>query len=183
MGQSLGIGGINTASMLVKILLAGYFLNMSTGAASAIASGIGRTEFERRLGVFLLIATPCLLVIFIKVFGFYGIPMATSLSLSLGSLYYMVTFCHALGKRVGQFWSLFLKPSLSIAAALVLMKSFQLLVFRTDELSRIEGVLSLGILFIVSCGSYIGALLVLRTFDDYDIVIAKALFGKLRAYN
>ncbi|MBI4811472.1 MAG: oligosaccharide flippase family protein, partial [Ignavibacteriales bacterium] len=49
MGKTLSQEGIDAASNVMKILVIGYFFNMTTGIASTIAAGINRTDIERNV--------------------------------------------------------------------------------------------------------------------------------------
>ena len=43
--------GYGKAALVIQILALGYFTNLVSGAASSIAVGIGKTEFEMRYGI------------------------------------------------------------------------------------------------------------------------------------
>jgi O-antigen/teichoic acid export membrane protein len=178
LGDTIDKHGIETITLLVRILLIGYFINISTGAASSIAAGIGKTNLERKMGIVLFIASPTLLLVLPKITGFYGIPTAITISLCIGSGYYMYLFCSSINRQVSHFWLLFVKPMSSLMIAIILEQVFHKTCFQVNVTSRVDGGVVLVALFSIYIISYSISLKYLGAFDEYDINLAKALINK-----
>ena len=178
MGDTIDKQGIETITWLIRILLIGYFINISTGTASSIAAGIGKTNLERKMGIVLFIAGPTLLLILPTILGFYGIPLATTVSLAIGSGYYMYLFCSSINRQVSHFWILFVKPISSLMIAILLEQVFHKACFQVNVTSRVDGGVILVALFSIYVISYSISLKYLGAFDEYDLNIVKSLVNK-----
>ncbi len=178
LGDTIDKQGIETITWLIRILLIGYFINISTGTASSIAAGIGKTNLERKMGIVLFIAGPTLLLILPTILGFYGIPLATTVSLAIGSGYYMYLFCSSINRQVSHFWILFVKPISSLMIAILLEQVFHKACFQVNVTSRVDGGVILVALFSIYVISYSISLKYLGAFDEYDLNIVKSLVNK-----
>jgi O-antigen/teichoic acid export membrane protein len=83
---------------IVVALAAGYFFNISTGVASALAAGMGRTDFEGKYGVFAAIVNLPLSIGLGLALGPIGIAIGTSLTLLLGGIYFLYQIHRFLGR-------------------------------------------------------------------------------------
>jgi O-antigen/teichoic acid export membrane protein len=103
--------GFESAAVVVQILVFGYLTNVNMGVASSIAIGSGKPEMQMEAGIVTALATVILNTAFAIEFGFLGIPVATSLSLVIGALYFYWRFSRfiEIGKA-GETLSLYLKP-------------------------------------------------------------------------
>jgi O-antigen/teichoic acid export membrane protein len=178
LGDTIDKHGIETITLIVRIVLVGYFINTSTGAASSIAAGIGKTHLERKMGIVLFILSPLFLFTFPMITGLYGIPAATALSLGVASGYYIYLFCSSINLQVYHFWLLLVKPLSSLLIAIILEQIFHKTCFQVNVTSRIDGGALLGALFFAYTISYSVSLKYLGALDEYDINLAKSLIHK-----
>ncbi len=185
MGKALGKDGINTAAVVMKFLVVGYFMNMTTGIASTIAAGVDRTDIERNVGIISIIVSPIMSIVFIFTVGYYGIALSTLLSLTLGAIYYMIQFVKILENRITLFFKMFMKPLVGLIAAVVVHVLSRHFVIQSEINSRLEGIIFLGIFMIIFITIYFTILLLIKAFDDYDKSIFVALYKKLffRSHN
>jgi O-antigen/teichoic acid export membrane protein len=131
--------GYDKSIVIVSALAIGYFFNVASGIASALAAGIGRTEFERRAGLL----TAGLNVITILVCAYFlgpvGIAIGTSISLFIGGVFMLYQVDKFLDNPAGVVWASYGKPVL-----LGIVTGIMALVLRTHLfapiVSRGEGV-------------------------------------------
>lgn len=179
LGKTVSMDGIMTASMVLKILIVGYFINVSTGIASSIAAGINRTDIERNVGLYSFVS-PVLTILLINSLGYYGIALSTGILLILGSLYYMIQFTKAIKAQLIAFMKLFLKPMISLLVAIIVIAAVQYIFNLTIVHSRWEGIAILIFYFIIFSISYSIPIYLLGVVDEYDKSILKMLAVKLR---
>jgi len=87
------MGEIYEKSVLViRILAPCYLINFLTGVGTSIALGIGKPDFQMKAGAFQLILNIILSIILVIKIGFIGVVIATLISLSLGSIWFMKMF-------------------------------------------------------------------------------------------
>jgi O-antigen/teichoic acid export membrane protein len=183
LGDTIDKHGIETITSLVRILLIGYFINISTGAASSIAAGIGKTNLERKMGIVLFIASPTFLLLFPNLLGLYGIPLAITLTLVLSAVYYIKMFSSALLYHQNNYWKLFIKPLFSTITASIVLVGVQTQIVTHDNISRVSGLIVLSGYFIGYSILFFGCLFLLKAFDAYDLNLMKTFVGKIVARN
>lgn len=99
------------ASVPIAIALAsGYFLNISTGVASALAAGMGRTDYERTYGLFTALVNLPVTIGMAFFFGPIGIAIGTSMTLLFGGVYFLFQIHRFLGKPKGVLRDSLLRP-------------------------------------------------------------------------
>jgi O-antigen/teichoic acid export membrane protein len=94
----LGTGYTDT-SIIVAILGFGYAVNLVTGAGSSIARGCGRPELDRNYSLLGLVINVALTIVGALLFGPWGVVVATSVGLVVGSMYMLVTMDRWVGSR------------------------------------------------------------------------------------
>lgn len=97
---------------IVSVLATGYFFNVISGVASSVAAGVGRTEFERRYGLFTGIFNLVATISLAFLLGPLGIAYGTSLSLFVGAVYMLYQVHRFLGKPAGVLWKCYALPIL-----------------------------------------------------------------------
>ncbi len=120
--------GCEKAVPVIQILLIGYFANLTTGGASAIAAGIGKTEFEMKYGIFMAALNIVLSIALITLIGFIGCAIGTSIAMTLASLFFLKLFHNYLRKPLKEFFSLFYKPLIASAIALAASHLFDIVI-------------------------------------------------------
>ncbi len=134
--------GYTSSILIVSVLAVGYFFNVTTGIASALAAGVGRTEFERRAGILTAALNIVTILGCAFLFGSIGIAIGTSISLVVGGVFMLYQVNKFLDRPAGIIWDSYGKPmSLGIAAAL-LSWLLRFLIFPA-VMSRGEGLLML----------------------------------------
>lgn len=162
---------------IIRVLAFGYFFNILTGVASSLAAGVGKTNFDRRYGIFAsifnLVATLGLLL----VLGPIGIALGTSVSLMLGALYYLVLFHGYLQVLSKDIFRLFGRPILTalVAGAAALLVAF---VLPMSEGPRIVQIGMLAVVSLAYLGVFAGGLALFRVFDAYDWQLLRSIRGK-----
>jgi len=87
------MGGEYEKSVLViQILVPSYLINLLSGVGTSIALGVGRPVFQMKAGAFQLILNVILSIALVIKIGFVGIVIATLISLSLSSIWFMKMF-------------------------------------------------------------------------------------------
>jgi O-antigen/teichoic acid export membrane protein len=165
------------ATGVVRVLIFGYFLNVVTGVASSLAAGIGKTEFDRRYGVFTSVFNLGATISLCLLLGPIGIAMGTSLSLMLGALYYLRLFHSYVKVSPGDILRLFWRPILAgiLAGMGALLVS---MVLPGDEGSRILGAAMLSGVFLVYTGLFAGLLATFGVIDEYDRKMLRSLLRR-----
>ncbi|HBB65746.1 MAG: hypothetical protein A2X28_05990 [Elusimicrobia bacterium GWA2_56_46] len=84
--------GCDKAVLVIRLLVPAYMANYLTGMGSAMALGMGKPQFQLKASlVNLFVGLPLSILLAVN-FGFTGIVFATFVSLSTGSLYFLVLF-------------------------------------------------------------------------------------------
>jgi O-antigen/teichoic acid export membrane protein len=112
----MGNGFLESVPIVVA-LAAGYFFNISTGVASAMAAGVGRTDFEGKYGFFAAVINLPATIGFGLLFGPVGIAIGTSLTLLLGGVYFLAQIHRFLGRPRGTLAESLVKPLLASLVA------------------------------------------------------------------
>lgn len=162
---------------IVRVLAFGYFFNILTGVASSLAAGVGKTDFDRRYGIFASIFNLVATVVLLFVLGPIGIALGTSLSLMLGALYYIALFHGYMKVRSMEVLRLFGRPILTalIAGAAAFLVSMML---PLSEGSRIVQIGMLALVLLVYLSVFVGSLMLLRVFDAYDWQVLRSIRGR-----
>jgi O-antigen/teichoic acid export membrane protein len=162
--------------MIVRALAFGYFFNIMTAVASSLAAGMGKTEYDRRYGIFTSVVNLAATVGLAFAFGPVGIALGTSLALMLGALYYMVLFHGFLKVRSLQVLQLFGRPMLTAILAGAVAFLAGLLVPVNG--SRTAQAVSLVAVFLLYSALFAGSLKLLHVLDEYDWRMLRAIRGK-----
>jgi O-antigen/teichoic acid export membrane protein len=171
------------ASMVIRILSLGYFFNLITGMASSIALGIGKPEFEMKYGILMSILNFSLSLILIIKFGFYGVLVGTTFSLTLGSLYFFHLFHGYTKEPLKNIWSWIKKP---LIGAFLVSAIFYIFNQLTDAITltnhRFTGLLFIGLEFIIFLIFYFLFLIKLNFWDEYDKNLLREKFPASRYF-
>jgi len=148
----------------------GYFVNMVTGVASSIATGVARTEFEMKYAIFMVPLNLLLSIILIFKFGLVGLVTGTSISLILGSFYFLRLFHKYLNIYSGSFFRLLFKPVIAciIPALITIILNYDIWPIGSST-NRIVNLSILGANSILFVGIYIIFILSIKYFDNFDM--------------
>lgn len=167
------------ASDLVRVLALGYFFNVITGVASSTSAGLGKTELNRRFGVFLAVVNLPLTIGCALILGPLGIAIGTTVALGSGALYFMRSFHRAVGFSSASIAALFLKP-VTVAALSGLIISIAATFASPETLTRMDLLALLGVAFVLYLAFSIVFLRLWGVVDEYDRMIAVKLMKRLR---
>lgn len=78
------------AAWVCRLIAFGYIANILPGAGVGIALGKGRADLQMKAGAIATIANLALTVLLVYAIGFYGIPIATMLSMFLSCAWFFV---------------------------------------------------------------------------------------------
>lgn len=84
--------GFEVAAGVLRILAIGLLANIVPGAGIALALGKGRADLQMKAGLISMTANITLTLTLLWLFGFWGVPVATALSMGISCLW----FIHAL---------------------------------------------------------------------------------------
>lgn len=158
---------------VVRILSIGFFLNLICSMASSIVWGIGKVELELKRGFLTIILNLLLSLILIWRFGFLGAAFGTTLSLIIGSLYFLEIFKDTFEKSRREILAPFLKPGIAglLAGGFLLLLD----VIFTEAIlrNRVDTIIFLGLKGILFLMVYSGIVLGIGYFDDYDKVLIR----------
>lgn len=162
--------GYEKSVLVIQILAPCYLINFLTGMGTSIALGIGKPEFHMKAGAFQLILNIILSIILVIVIGFVGVVIATLVSLSLSSIWFMEMFHKHLRYSLLDFArKTFIFPLIIslFAGSIILSFNYAINLINLPS-SRL---LSLGILTteaIIFITVYILAILKTNYLDNYD---------------
>ena len=153
---------------VVRILSIGFFLNFICSIASSVTWGIGKVDLELKRGFLTIALNLILSLILIMKFGFIGAAIGTSLSLIVGSVYFLKLFKDYFKKSASEILSPFLKPMIAgFVSAGVLFFAEQVisLSFTGNRGDALILLFLKGTLFVFV---YVVIILNIRYLDNYD---------------
>ncbi len=167
------------AALVTRILGIGYFCNIITGVASALTAGVGKTDIERRYGIFASLFNLTATIGLALLIGSNGIALGTSLSLMIGAAYFLRLFHGFLNVRAREIAAVFGRPLLTGivgGSASVLVT----LVFPAAPGSVMAEAAQLGVAFAAYCLFFVVTLRVFGVVDDYDRQLIRSMVRGLR---
>jgi len=90
-------GNYEKSVLVIQILAPCYLINLLSGVGTSMALGLGKPELQMKAGLLQLILNIILSIILVIVIGFAGIVIATLISLSLSSIWFMEMFHKHMG--------------------------------------------------------------------------------------
>jgi O-antigen/teichoic acid export membrane protein len=168
------------AASVVRLLVVGYYLNIITGVASSLAAGLGKTEFERRYGIFTSVFNIVAIVGLSLLLGPNGIALGTSLSLMVGGTYFLWLFHKFLKIEPREILAIFGRPLLTglIGGSVTVLVAWM---WPASQGITTKEVVQLGVEFVVYCFLFLAALRVLGVFDDYDRQMIRSMVRGFRS--
>ena len=172
--------GYEKSVLVIQILVPCFLINFLTGVGSSVALGMGNPEFQMRAGLLQAVLNIILSVVLVIKIGFLGVVIATLISLSLGSIYFMILFHRNLNYSLFSFLrKTFFVPVLTsflVGSILGLVRS----IYTSDGLSnRLTGFGVLGLEGIAFMILYLSIILKTNYLDEYDKSIFKKLFFEM----
>ena len=171
--------GFQTASIIAKLLIIGITINMLTGIGTSIFRGIGKPVYETYYAIIAMIFNITLGILFALQFGFWGIVIASPLSVMIGSTFFIFQFHKIYNVPIFQFFTrVYLKPFLaSLFTILIVYQADNLIKSKILFESKIEIFL---LLFVYSIFYAFFFLILLNRLKYWDTV-DKSLFVETTA--
>jgi len=115
---------LDVSAWVLRVLAVGYLANVIPGAAASIALGKGRPDVQMKAGIIAMVSNLLLTVALVLSIGFYGIPLATALSMFLSCAWFLAAMRPLVGVgltelvRVSVLWPAVASlPGLAVCAA------------------------------------------------------------------
>ncbi len=171
--------GFQTASIVAKLLIIGITINMLTGIGTSIVRGIGKPVYETYYALISMILNITFGILFVLHFGFWGIIVATPLSVMIGSTFFIFQFHKIYNISIFQFFKkVYLKPfSVSVFIIVLLYLADNLIKSKILFESKIEIFL---LLFVYGIFYSLFFLIFLKKLKYWDTV-DKSLFMETTA--
>ncbi|MCP4643294.1 MAG: oligosaccharide flippase family protein [bacterium] len=116
--------GLDTAAWVLRIIALAYVANIMPGAGVAVVLGKGRADLQMKAGLICTVGNILLTIALYFLIGFWGIPIATALSMFIGWMWFNVAVRGVLGVgalrflRVTLLWPAVASlPGLAVAVA------------------------------------------------------------------
>jgi O-antigen/teichoic acid export membrane protein len=84
--------GYEKSILVMRLLVLGCGINIFTGVGVMIVRGIGKPIYETQYALLSLISNIALGIILVKLYGFFGVIIATPISIIVGSVFFMIRF-------------------------------------------------------------------------------------------
>lgn len=111
---------LGVAVGVLRVMAAGYVANILAGPGVAVSLGMGRAELQMWSGLVSMIGNIALTVAFVFLFGFWGVPAGTVLSMALSWAWFARAMRGAIGISVRELWREALRaPAVAALAPLV----------------------------------------------------------------
>lgn len=89
-----GREGLDMAAWILRIIGLGYAVNLLPGPGVSIALGKGRAELPMYAGIISMAGNILLTLVFVYLFGFYGVPAGTTLAMALSTAWFFLAMRH-----------------------------------------------------------------------------------------
>jgi len=162
--------GYELSVPVIQLLAVGHLVHLLTGVGTTIAKGMGKPEYETRYSLLQLAMNTLLGIALVIRLGFWGVLIATPLSLIVGSLYFMVLFHRLLGIPLLQFLKgTYLQPVITcLLAGLPLLILNAVALQTLQARGRLMSLVLLGAEGLLFVAIYGGLMLKTAYLDDYD---------------
>lgn len=156
--------------LVIRILAPCYLVNILTGAGFSIVLGMGKPEILAKISIFQAAANLSLSIFLIVKIGFAGVVIATLISLSLSSIWFMAVFHRQIGYPLCDFAKkVFIRPlTVSLFCAAVIFALQLLIAIITPPSNRAVNMIIL-LTQAITFGCLYSALILRSGYlDDYD---------------
>jgi len=169
--------GYELSVPVIRFLALGHLVHLLTGVGTTTAKGMGKPEYETRYSLLLLAMNTLLGIALVIRLGFWGVLIATPLSLIISSLYFMVLFHRLLGIPLVQFLrDTYLQPLITCSLAGLPLLTLNAVILRTVQArGRLVNLTILGAEGLLFVAIYGGLMLKTAYLDDYDRGLLKHL--------
>jgi O-antigen/teichoic acid export membrane protein len=163
-GPALGLG---VSVVVLRILCAGYVANILPGPGVAVALGMGRPGVQMIAGLISMVSNLALTIAFVFAFGFWGVPVATALSMAISWAWFTAAMQRLVGVGPRELFATAMRgPLFAGIAPLTFIAACDALSAGID--SRAAALAVVAVAFIVFSGLYLTLLRRSGTFDAAD---------------
>ncbi len=92
---------LEVAAWVLRIIAFGYIANILPGAGVGVVLGKGRADLQMKAGAIATVSNLALTILLVYTVGFYGIPVATALSMFLSCAWFFGAVCPMFGIGAG----------------------------------------------------------------------------------
>jgi len=169
--------GYELSVPVIQLLALGHLVHLLTGVGTTTAKGMDRPEYETRYSLLLLAMSTLLGIALIIRLGFWGVLIATPLSLIVSSLYFMVLFHRLLNISLVQFLKdTYLQPVIACLLMGLPILTLNAVILQTLRAQgRLMSLAVLGAEGLLFVAIYGGLMLKTAYLDDYDRKLLKRL--------
>ncbi len=178
-----GATDLDVAVGVLRMMAAGYVANILAGPGIAVSLGMGRAELQMGSGLVSMIGNLVLTVAFVFLFGFWGVPAGTVLSMALSWAWFTRAMRGAIGIGARELWREALRaPLIAALAPLVFIVACDGLSSSVHTRVVAAGVLVVALL--IFTGIYLALLRLQRCFDaaDFDFLQNVLKLGRLPGF-
>ncbi len=159
------------------ILSFGYFFNCLCGTSYVMSIGLGRPDINMKFGIIGTVLNLILSFTLIRLFGFSGLLIGTSFTLTITGIYLISMFHKLIEVNWYRFWrGIIIKPIFAALVSLVLVILLdKIILFNVKKFDMLLLLLGKSIIFI---GLYTISLFLFKYYNFNDIRLIKNLLNK-----
>ncbi len=152
-------------------LLFGYIANILAGSGVSVVLGMGRPEVQMKSGLISLTVNIALTVLLVKTIGFWGIPIATVISMYISWGWFLHAMREIVEVSPAQVWRDALRGAVvaTLPVALLAFIGSRLLITNTLIDTRLSGLIALAFMLILCVASYLWAIRRRAIFGTADL--------------
>ncbi|MFQ3579534.1 MAG: polysaccharide biosynthesis C-terminal domain-containing protein [Bacteroidales bacterium] len=174
----LGNTEFKEAVLILQIICIGFVIDFFSLAGGSVAYGCGLPEIETKKSVITVLLNLLLGLILIKLFGVIGIAFSTSISMSIGAVYFLYAFTKKIGFKFDQSLKKYVVLPIVFAIVTILPTSLFNLILPVC-VNRITAGIKIVSTMLIYLGLYCLSLIAANYFDSEDIDLLKKLWLKI----
>lgn len=153
---------------VLQWIIFGYIADIIPGAGVTVALGMGRPDVQMKAGLISLSVNIGLTLVLVKTIGFWGIPIATAISMHVSWFWFMGAMRNVMNVGLGTLLRDAIRGA-TIAAIPVATFAFGGTLLSASIESRLEGLLGLGCMLAFCIAMYLAAIKRPTNFDETDL--------------
>lgn len=153
---------------VLQWMVFGYIANLLPGAGVTMALGMGRPDVQMKAGLISLAANIALTLVLVKTIGFWGVPIATVISMYISWFWFMGAMRSVLDVRPSQLWSESIRGAVH-AAIPVAVFAWGATYVSSSITTRVEGLLGLMVVGVFCLAMYLAGLRRPSIFGEDDL--------------
>ena len=157
-----------TSVVVLQWMVFGYIANILPGPGVTVVLGMGRPEVQMRAGLISLTANIALTLLLVKIIGFWGIPVATVISMYLSWGWFVHAMRSVVDVGAVTLWRESIRGA-TVASIPVVLFAFGGSMLSTSITSRVEGFFGLTVMLAFCTAMYLAAIKRPSNFDAKDL--------------